>query len=380
MKTQMSTAALAKGAAIVGSQKYAGTRDTYRLKEAERLWGGSSRQNQMFVAQLRDAGNEFRQNHPEIWKASRPLMNTVDALVHAASSVDPMVRELSWHVYDTAAKDYLSRFQRGEITWKQVEAHIQIKTLHPGQADSIYYRIKRGEIDKASSMIAEAKTSATHARYEVTQRSLTEQTKAMRVLTGPLTYTRSLYEMAWHQGVKPIQDGLARGDYMLAYRGFKNIGYLGIGFYVANKTFEKATGRPSPLMAGLLIGRSPGLDFIVGPLDEVSNIAYQAERQQWTAGQQASRTAEALSNRLELTIPLADMMSDYYEKQHNVQGVHLWGLIREELYRRWRIGHGGHKWQPAGRTEREGWQHLITGGIEEGTKLQQRKQRRQEAK
>lgn len=379
MKTHMSTSALAKGTAIVGQQKYAGTRDTFRIKEAERLWGKASRQNQQFVSQLRDAGSEFRRNHPEIWKMTHPVVNLVDTMVHASSAMDPMVRELSWHVYDAAAKDYLTKFQRGEIKWKDVENNIQVKTLHPGQAKEIYYRIKRGEIDKAASIIAESKTSATHARYEITQRSLTEQTKAGRLYTGPLTYIRSIYEMAWQQGVKPMSDGFKHGDYNLAYRGFKNLMFLGVGYYTASKVFEKATGRYAPVAAGLLIGQSPGLDFLMGPLEDVSQIAWQADSQQWTTAQQVDATVNKLAGRLEQTIPLADIMADYYEKQHNVAGVRLWSLVKSKLRHKWAVKY--HKqWTPAGRTELEGWMHVVTGGFEQGEQKIEQQRSRQEAK
>jgi hypothetical protein len=156
----LSADALARGVGIIGKQSITGQRDPARLAAAEEEFGPKSLASQEFIAALQDSSSWFISKHPNFAKLLRPVRDFLRSVQRLASSADPLMRELSWHIYYAAAKDYLVKFRAGRVDWNTVDSRLKLELMHPSTYLEMTDYVRRGLLDKAAAVIAEAKSSA----------------------------------------------------------------------------------------------------------------------------------------------------------------------------------------------------------------------------
>jgi hypothetical protein len=83
---------LVKGTAQCLKERIGGSRDPERLKEASRIWGPNSRENQQFRLLLRDAQQDWKIEHPDLARAEKKLVSVVESIGEAAGAMDPIMR------------------------------------------------------------------------------------------------------------------------------------------------------------------------------------------------------------------------------------------------------------------------------------------------
>lgn len=374
-KTQMSMSALLKGTWHLFEKA-----DPDAIRHIEEHYGSRSKQPQRDMELLRKMDYGWRNEHPELAKMNAGLFKTMRAINAVGGDSYCQSRNAVYRAFYTPSKYYLQKYYNGKMTWAQFEAKVQLKSLHPGsQTQDIYWRIQKGHLDKAADMIAYAKTLNVHDPYDPRLYPFGLQKPASRLLTGPRTWVRSIWEMTYRQGFRLIQDGIKNKDASLTGRGVSNVLAVLTCLYLQDKIREKITGRKRFPLSDLIISRCPGADLIWGMSDTVRQTLAASQTAQETKGQTANRLAGALSKQVEYAIPFVSGIANMYESQHDAEHVSLWNLVEAKLNLTRQANSQLHKkWHKAERTPTEAWLHILTGGgFEEGERKQEQRALRQ---
>jgi hypothetical protein len=283
----------------------------------------------------------------------RGLASLADRLGRTANKSELYIREAAWRVYYRAAEEELAGFKEGTVPWDRIRKNLRLDTMTKGRQNEVLHFVDQGKYREAAAMIAREKVSSTHFRYELSQRSQVEQDPLERGLIGLYTYPRGIFEMFYHNGLKPMAEGLASGDRSKYKQGFGAIMGGIAGILASREIYERAVGKDLGV-----VGYSP-LDPGISKITELIKDLQFMEQQ----GAGWERYLALVGNEVEFVIPLADWYVDYYEAENDVKGVKFWKLLStqakslfEEQY--------GIPWKNAERTAYQKILHTMLGGFE----------------
>jgi len=283
----------------------------------------------------------------------RLLARVADRLGRTANKSELYVREAAWKVYYRAAEGELAGFREGTVPWDRIRKNLRLDTMTKGRQNEVLHLVDQGKYREAAAVVAREKVSSTHFRYELSMRSQVEQDPLERGIIGLYTYPRGIFEMFYHNGLKPMVEGLASGDRTKYKQGFGAIMGGIAGILVSREIYEKAVGKDLGV-----VGYSP-LDPGISKISELIKDLQFMEQQ----GAGMERYLALIGNEVEFAIPLADWYVDYYEAAEDKQGVKFWKLVSTQAKALFEEQYGV-PWKSAERTAYQKIMHTMLGGFE----------------
>lgn len=276
---------------------------------------------------------------------------------------DEINRTITWLPIHRAAQRNLENLRSGKINFKQFIHRLKLDTLHTQQQIELINLIEEKSDDEFMRKIAEYKTENIHFRYRTALRSPAEQTLLGRILVGLMVYPRGVFNLTWQNSIKPLYQGLTKGNYGKAYRGLSNLIALIIGAGLARRILYKLTGREAYGLMNTIFGYSPlapGPSWIYEKLNEFSWVVQEKGMSAATVDEIGSTFGDLA----EFIIPVCDAYINEYESENDVKGVTFWNLVKKEMNKQF-FNRTGKRYS---KTDRDTWQKiahvLFSGGYE----------------
>ena len=371
----LATGQLSKAAAFESTVRLAGKRSELRAQAFAEDWENvtQKRSMQQEFMLLRETSTQIPTAEGKTLRkaASQKLGLLADAVGKLIPLSDEIDRRFSWPVFHQAAETAFKRYSKSKnFSW--LRTYLFFDTLERPQQDRLRGFLEKGDIAEFAKLYARWKTENTFFKYTLKGRSLEEQKRAGRLLSGLINFPRGMVNVFYRNAIKPLKSGMVNAEGIRLYQGVAATISVWVAFRIAQELTYQLMGKRyrddysiyDMIFHGydpLSIGARTGIRLYDVFTDRAGGIV---EKNGFSL-KSADDIGKLISdNLIEPYFPLVDFYVSYYEASNDAAGVKLWTAIRQSLDRRY-LKKYGRKFDYARRSTRQRINHVLFGSEEQ---------------
>jgi hypothetical protein len=264
------------------------------------------------------------------------------------------------------AKNNAVAYQNGEISFDKLMHRLRLNSQPTAFQNLMLKHLFSGNIKQFAKEYASVKTRNIHGRYDSKLRGLIEQTPGGKTFVGLITFPRIGAEILYQQGLKPMVEGTAEGDYKKAYQGLTTTLRFAIAAALVSSFFRRKLGREAYGPISTILHYTPfdpGASLIFDLTNDLQYTIDKMTDEGRSMKDIAKGVMAVLGGRFEMFFPLAQSYINYYEAKNDVKGVRLWRLILKTAEKQYQFKNRV-KFPKEKRTRWEKAMHVLIGAYE----------------
>lgn len=256
------------------------------------------------------------------------LTTLIDILAFMPGASDRASRWMIWPIARHMADRNLKRYADGKISVDRLWKRLMIYNMPAGFSLEFRSLLRDENYAEFANRYAEYKTENVHGRYNPMLRGVQEMTPTGRTFLNLVVFPRLGANVIWKNGVEPMLSH----DLKRAIAGARSILAFILGAYVIDRSVYELTGYHTYAPIQLIFGGwsigSPGLGSTMEFFDSVSMTINQGTQRGDPPQKIALDMVKSAAGKLEDFIMIADVITDVYALQNNVdtRDVTVWKL------------------------------------------------------
>lgn len=282
---------------------------------------------------------------------------------------DEVTRKPAFMIFHESAYHNANQFLKGERSYGSLRSNLYLDNLSDSQIDNLEQMIQNKDLKNFCYNYAKYKVENIFMKYNRTGRSLSEQTRAGRLITGLITYPRGMVEQLVQNSLKPTIRGLKDGDIRTVYTGVMTSVGLYVSIRLMNELSKAIMGnreKEDYTLAETFLGYTPGsigYRKMMDIFDEISSNSGRAIEEDGYSDKSISKIMKSVAaDTLDWWIPFADLNVTLYENLNDKAGMNFWSVLSKELGLKYQQQHGRKYYYD--RNLLESMQHTLFGGEE----------------
>jgi hypothetical protein len=250
-------------------------------------------------------------------------------------------------IFHEAAYHNAKDFIEGKRSLDSLRSNLYLDNLAQSQVELLDKNLQNKDFKEFCYNYAKYKVENVFMKYNRTSRSMSEQTRAGRVLVGLITYPRGMVEQLVQNSLKPTVRSWKAGDVRGVYQGVMTLVGTYVAVRMANELGKALMGdreREDYTIAETFLGYTPasiGYKKIMDIFDTISGTSGQIISEDGYSKKSVGRiVSELTGDALDWWIPFADMNVSLYENINDKAGMNFWSTVAEELGIEYQRKHG----------------------------------------
>jgi hypothetical protein len=268
------------------------------------------------------------------------LSNTVSAI---AMQSDALNRFIAYPLVHEVAAHNLDLLQDGKIDYNTFTKRLQIDSMDNMYGMGLEALVNTGKSpgtdteairDEFLKRYINYKVLGTHFGYDLKHKSLLEQKPGNRQALGPVTYARGRAQILNKTITQPLKNGFQNRDAKQMKEGVGNLFKFIVGSAAASAGLGAVGIKAYNLISdSIYTPVQPGITKLLEATNEIK-FAISEAGDDVTTEQTVVRIADIIGNLTEVSVPMLNTLSNFYEAQNDVKGVTTMRRVQNLLYER----------------------------------------------